>query len=524
MTMKWHALAVGIVFALGASLVAQSADEDVARRQLESGRAFLRQGNYTEALKDFRAVADTHASSSVADAALLEIAKYYFEIAEDYPAASTAVDDILKKYATSTSAPDAYVLAGRLALAHSRQPADLEAAVANFDRVIRLFPASRAVPNALELLGETSGYAGKLDDALSYFGRVESEYSTTMAAADAYLAESRVLVARGDPTAAMEELQQVRNRWPSSAQAATALARTTVLYRLYVRGHGGGAAYALAPDTVGPAKIENFVDLAITSKGALYLATETGVTTVLPPDAPKPPAATRPRALVVDAAGNLAVLEPGMLHPATGDPFSFPVLRSNGVLEALSKATAAGQLSNGDWVVADENEKFLHRYSRVGKYGNVFSTSRLSKFAINSMDEIAGLDRDQKAITLLDATGKAVGHVPFKGAGYELQNPEDLAYDAFGHLYVLDHTALVIFSPFPPAADSSAPKPPGSTAPTAPTTPTTTDRNAAYRLLTVYTEPDKSPGSFRKATAFAIDRTGTVYLYDDRVQRILVYR
>jgi tetratricopeptide (TPR) repeat protein len=519
MTTKWRGLAVGVVLALGTSLVAQTTDEDVARRQLDSGRAFLRQGNYTEALKDFRAVADTHASSSVADAALLEIAKYYFDIAEDYPSATTAVDDILKKYATSHSAPDAYVLAGRLALVRSHQPADLDAAVANFDRVIRLFPASTAVPNALELLGETSWYGGKLDDALSYLGRVEAEYSTTMAAADAYLAESRVLVARGDPTAAMEELQQVRNRWPSSAEAATALARTTVLYRLYVRGHGGGAAYALAPDTVGPAKLENVVDLAITPKGALYLATETGVTPLLPPDAPKPPAAGRPRALAVDTSGNLAVVEQAMLHPGTGDPFSFPVLRSNGVTEALSKATDAGQLSSGDWVVADESEKFLHRYSRVGKYGNVFSTARLSRFAISSMDEVAGLDRDQKAVTLLDATGKPVGHIPYKGTGYELQNPESLAFDSFGHLYVLDHAAIVIFSPFPPAADPSAPKP---AAPTAPTT--TSDHGAAYHLLTVYSEPEKSPGAFRKATAFAIDRTGTVYLYDDHAQRILVYR
>jgi tetratricopeptide (TPR) repeat protein len=519
MTTKWHGLAIGVVLALGTSLVAQTTDEDVARRQLESGRAFLRQGNYTEALKDFRAVADTHASSSVADAALLEIAKYYFDVAEDYPSASTAVDDILKKYATSHSAPDAYVLAGRLALARSHQPADLDAAVANFDRVIRLFPASTAVPSALELLGETSWYGGKFDDALSYLGRVEAEYSTTLAAADAYLAESRVLVARGDPTAAMEELQQVRNRWPSSAEAVTALARTTVLFRLYVRAHGGGAAYALAPDTVGPAKLENVVDLAITPKGALYLATETGVTPLLPPDAPKPPAAGRPRALAVDTSGNLAVLEPGMLHPGTSDPFSFPVLRSNGVTEALSKATAAGQLSSGDWIVADDNEKFLHRYSRVGKYGNVFSTARLSRIAISSSDEVAGLDRDQKGVTLLDAAGKPVGRIPYKGTGYELQNPEALTFDSFGHLYVLDHAAIVIFSPFPPAADPSAPKPPAPTA-----AATTADHGAAYHLLTTYSEPDKSPGSFRKATAFAIDRTGTVYLYDDRAQRILVYR
>ena len=46
-----------------------------------------------------------------------------------------AVDAIVKKYATSDSAPEAYVLAGRLALARSHQGADLDSALANFERV-----------------------------------------------------------------------------------------------------------------------------------------------------------------------------------------------------------------------------------------------------------------------------------------------------------------------------------------------------------------------------------------------------
>ena len=146
----WRSLTAGATcVVLGATLAAhqpptqgtgQTTDEDIARRQLDSGRSFLRQGNYPEALKDFRAVANDHATSSVADDALLEIGRYFFEIANDYPAATTAVDDLLKKYPTSNSAPDAYTLAGRLALARSHQPADLEAALANFDRVIRLVP------------------------------------------------------------------------------------------------------------------------------------------------------------------------------------------------------------------------------------------------------------------------------------------------------------------------------------------------------------------------------------------------
>jgi TolA-binding protein len=525
----WHSLTAGFACAvLGASLAAQqpapqaatqSADEDVARRQLESGRSFMRQGNYTEALKDFRAVADTHATSSVADDALLEIGRYYFEIANDYPAATTAVDDLLKKYPTSNSAPDAYVLAGRLALARSHQPSDLEAALANFDRVIRLFPASNAVASALTWSGETHWYRGQLDEALAEFGRAESEYPTTTAAAEAYIGESRVLVSRGDPVSALEELQQVVNRFPGTPQAAVATARATLLYRLYVRAAVGAPVYTLAADPVGPAKLENVNGLAITSRGALYDSTEIGAAGVLPADAPKPPVAMKPKGLAIDAAGNLAVFEAAMLHPGQAAAFAFPVSRSNGATEALSKVMAVGQLSNGDWLVMDEGEKFMYRYSRTGTFIGPFGTTRMSKFAMNAVDEVAGFDRDQKAITLLDATAKPVGRIPYKGAGYELQNPEDIAFDAFGHLYVLDRGALVVFSPYPPPADGAKPAAPAAAAPVG-----AGQRGTAYRLLMVYTEPEKSPGAFRKGTSFAFDQAGTMYLYDDRAQRILVYR
>ena len=146
MSVQAGLLILGLVAAGSVGLAQQAAaNEEVARRQLESGRAFARQGNYTEALKDFRAVAETFATTSFADDALLEIARYYLDVEGNAAQAAEAVDQILRMYSTSDSAPDAYVMSGRLALARSRQGDDLKAAIANFDRVIRLFPNSGAV-------------------------------------------------------------------------------------------------------------------------------------------------------------------------------------------------------------------------------------------------------------------------------------------------------------------------------------------------------------------------------------------
>jgi len=144
-------------FLLGATLVgaaaiglsAQANVEDQARRQLESGREFYRNGRYNEALKDFQTVAEGYPTSSVADDALLAIALYQLEIQLDPATARSTADQLIKKYATSDSAPMGYVVMGRATLELDQSPAGLDSALASFDRVPRLFPASDAVAPAV---------------------------------------------------------------------------------------------------------------------------------------------------------------------------------------------------------------------------------------------------------------------------------------------------------------------------------------------------------------------------------------
>ena len=508
----------GLVFAWVAALagvaMAQSSNEDVARRQLESGRAFARQGNYTEALKDFRAVADTHPSSSVADNALLAIARYFIDVAGDMVAAAGAVDTIVKKYATSDSAPEAYVLAGRLALARGHQGADLDSALANFERVFRLFPTSEAVPRALALGGETMWYARRPDDALTYLTRAIAEYPSSTSAADAYLTLGRVLVSRGDPTLAMEELQQVRNRWPNTPAAATALAQTTLLHRLYLRARSG-PAYTLSAETIGPARLQNVVALALSSRPTLYFAgeSELGVLTSGSPD--KPQAVVRPRGLVVDRTGAVVAFDATSLRPPTGAPIMLSLPQSNGAPKPLTDIEAAAQFSNGDWLIVDGNDRSIQRFSVAGVHIGAFAPGRLAPLVVTATDDVVGVDKDAKTIVTFDSTGKPTARIPFRGAGYDLQNVEDIAVDSFGHVYVLDRTAIAVFSPYPAAPAAAAPAPAAGPAGARP---------ATYRLVTLFAPPQADTTAFKRATAFALDRSGTVYLYDDRAERVMVYR
>lgn len=518
--MRRWVVALAWIGALTGAGFAQSSDESVARRQLESGRAFARQGNYTEAMKDFRAVADTHASTSVADNALLEIARYYIDIAGDMNAAAAAVDAIVKKYATSDSAPEAYLLAGRLALARSHHGTELDSALANFERVFRLFPTSDAVPRALALGGETMWYARRPDDALGYLLRAIAEFPASPSAAEAYLTLGKVLVARGDPILAMEELQQIRNRWPSAPVAATALAQTTLLHRLYVRARGG-PAYALSPETIGPAKLPNVVALAISGRPTLYYAAESGLG-ILTADSPdRPQVVVRPRGFVVDRAGAIVAFDATSLRPPAGAPVALSVPTSGGTPKALSDIEAAGQFSNGDWVIADGSDRSLQRFSSAGTYLGVFAPGRLTHLAVSGTDDVVGVDRDLKAVVVFDSTGKNTARIPLRGAGYDLQDVEDLAVDAFGHVYVLDRAAIAIFSPYPSSPPASAPS---AAAAPAPAAGASAPRALAYRLVTLFAPPQNDPAGFRRATAFAVDPSGAVFLYDDRTERVMVYR
>src|SRR5262249_60382927 len=98
----------------------------------------MQNGRYSEALKDFQAVLDSFAKSSVADNALLQVALYQLEIAKDTAASQAAVDRLLKGYPEADSAPMADVLSRRIAPAKGRAPAGVDPALARLGCVARL--------------------------------------------------------------------------------------------------------------------------------------------------------------------------------------------------------------------------------------------------------------------------------------------------------------------------------------------------------------------------------------------------
>jgi tetratricopeptide (TPR) repeat protein len=115
----------------------QATPEEFARRQYESGLEFLRAGKHAEALKDFEAVVDIYPASSVADEALLAIARFQLDVQRNPVAAQATAESLLKKFPASDSVAMSYVVAGQATVAKGLTPGNVDAALASFDRVQR---------------------------------------------------------------------------------------------------------------------------------------------------------------------------------------------------------------------------------------------------------------------------------------------------------------------------------------------------------------------------------------------------
>ena len=495
------AIALGLFLAGPPAVSAQEASsEEFARRQYESGLAFLRDQKFAEALKDFQSVVDSYPNSRVADAALLRIAEYQLDVAGDTAAAQAAVDSLQKKYATSESGPMGLVLAGRITLSKSRAMPDVESALASYERVPRLFPGSDAVPASIYYAGEALRLTHRDEEAVLRYRQVSTDYPQSAWAPLALLGEARCLVAAGKPARAMDLLQRVRQRFPGSPEAGTAIAWNTILYRLYLRAPAQPAyQFAAGKSIAGTAgKLKDIQALAVAGNGTVYAASRS---TVFPfdPSGKVSPAipANEPRAILFDRAGRpVLVCKEGIVGPGAG-AMALSVPKPDGSPRAVEDIAAGVITTTGDLLVTDKNPRNVARFSAAGKYVGPFAAAFAQRMAIDVTDRVVALDQEGNGLTLLDHDGRLRSKIPPRGQGYEFDKPVDVTVDALGHVYLLDRNAATVF------VFSQGDQP---------------------RLITAFAVPAKSPGYFRKAVCIAVDAAGRLYIYDDDLEKIQVYR
>jgi TolA-binding protein len=487
-------LIVGLLVPIAAQ---QSNNEEFARRQYDSGMTFLQNGRYSEALKDLQAVADSFPASSIADNALLQIAQYQLDTARDIDASGQAVDHLLKDYANSDSAPMAHVLAGRLALAKGRSAADIDTAMASFERVSRLFPGTEGVAAAGYYAGETFRIVRRTNDALDRYRRVRTEFPRSIWAARAALSAGYCLVQQDNPQHALQEIQWVRQQFPGTPVAAEALNLNTILYRLYVRAPAQ-PPYAFSGRFIGAERADyrDVVGLRMEPDGRLLLGHKGGVAIFDQKGAvASTVAANQPSTFYLDEKNRIVVAHGSDLTPDKGEAQQIFLPDKDGKVRFVDDIPAVILTSKGERLVSDAKDESVIRIDPEGKYIGRFAKIEATRMIVNSMEDIAMLDHGTKSIVFSDRDGKVLGKILNKGTGYELDDPVDIAFDAFDQLYVLDRGkgAVLVFGP----------------------------KNRFVASLAI---PDKAPGTFTKGVALTLDNAGRLFIFDERAKRIQVYQ
>jgi len=488
---------IGVVTSclIGLGTVAQSPqDEENARLRLNSGRLFLNSQNYSEALKDFEAILQSYPNSSVADDALLEIATHQFNVArepKDFVAANARVKDLLGKYPAADATAMALVLDGRITLAMGHTPDQVNAAIASFDRVPRLFQGSEAVPVSMFFAGEAARLGGRREDALDRFNLLATTFPVSRWTAQALLGSALSLAASGQPARAMEQLQLVRNKFPSAPEATAALNLNTILYRLYVR-VPAQPAFQVTERTIGgpTGKLRDVTALAVDAQSNVVVAMKTGVAVLGPKGVPvRAVSVIEPKAVFFDRFGRLTTVQEPGLRDEAGKPvvLDLPVVEGR---QRQLKLEAAVMTGSGEYLLADRSTKSIVRFTAERQFAGDFATRvDARRLVVSDLGIVAALDADTKSVALYGRDGRSAGRIVERTTAYRLRDPADIAFDRFGHVYVLDRAAVLVFSP------------------------------DGANLLTTYALPERV-----EAAALAIDAAGRLHVLDARSDTVQIYR
>ena len=473
---------------------AQSRSDDQARRLLEDGRADLARGRAPQGLDALQTIVTGFPNSVYADDALLEMGRYAEDVEKNVSKARDLYDQIVKRYPQGDAAPGAYLQMGRIAFATAASQGALDDALANFQRVIRLYPESPFVPHALVASASVFRRAGKYDFAIDAARRAVLDHAASDVAAEGQFELAQSLVMAGDIQSGIEEFQRVRTLYPASSASPRALNATTALYRL----HGNEKPLFLKdPGFSFPAGdvLKDVRSLAVTPAGVTWVASNKTKTAVsFDPDFKLSGSlsAEDPQTLVVSPTGEIVFASKLAVKVGTTGVLSFSVpTQKPGEMETIDRIGAATILVSGDALVSDLKRKRVLRFK-----GNTFSSvfpdrteREVVKLLTTPRGDVVMLRKDEKSVEILDDGGRLISRIGPRGPGFEWKKPVDVAIDVFSNLYVADEDqGIFVFTP-------------------------------KGELMTLFGASD-----LKKSRAIAIDRTGAALVYDDRTETIVRFK
>lgn len=223
---SWYRPAASLVCVLSAGLQAQ--DIDLAERLYQSGERAYATKAYKEAVDTWTQLIQSSPTSAFAPKALLKLAQYQVEVERKPEAAYPFLDRLKTDYIKSPEAAGGLLLRGKLLLLQAHRAGDLKDPMAEFNRVLDLYPDALASAEARFELGRAWKRQGQWGRALQLFLDAFRMRLDDRIAPVAMLEAAEVLDIMGDLPGCLRMMQDLRMQYPDRPEAQEATWRMAV--------------------------------------------------------------------------------------------------------------------------------------------------------------------------------------------------------------------------------------------------------------------------------------------------------
>ena len=214
-----------------ASIEVLTQDGELAERLLRSGERAYAAKSYKEALDTWNQLIQSAPKTDQAAQALLLLARHQVAVELKPEAALPLLDRLKAEFIKSSAAPEGLALRGEILARMARKPGDLKDAIAEFHRVLDLFPDHSACADALAGLGRAARDQGQWSLALGRFTEAYRTAPEGPGACRSLLEAAEILDLQGDLNGCLRMLQRIRTTAPQSPEAQEAAWRILVRVR-----------------------------------------------------------------------------------------------------------------------------------------------------------------------------------------------------------------------------------------------------------------------------------------------------
>lgn len=452
--MRKCAIIIGLlsIGALSLPILAQKADDNLAKKKYDSGMVFYKEAKYQEALKDFNSILEKFPSTNWAALSLFQKGVYYKDVASNPEDAKKNFEKLAQDFPHHKRATLALLNVGDIQLMSCDDLTSLNTPLSTFERLIRTYPWSENTAKAAFKAAGIYFRIGNVQKAMDKIKLIDDRFAASSFYADAVLLKAMIFIADSEYVEAAKQLQKLSSTRKGSAQAAQAKKYLKALQRLKLDtgyNYKVDSAFKLnasqpvtSPQSICLDETEQIFIFDSESK-TVYIFDDKGAFVNTQAPACEAIAFFPGRGgknIFVDAEGNIEIDGQSIPLTFTDGDQSRPVIKPREVCVN----------SFGDLFVVSRKGDHIFRYDAKGIFKiriSKYEFENINCLELDNFNRLYIIDDSFEGILIFNLTGLEVGRIPGEGKNYKMKEPVEIKFDKFNHMIVFDKglNAFLVF-------------------------------------------------------------------------------